>query len=144
MSEIVKPAIEIVPESDLKGSNEWLRTELHALNVRFMGEYKSEPFSVMAKVGDVPVGGVAGSVHLGWLSIDITYIEEKYRGQGLGRQLMEAIEEEGRRRGATRAYVETASFQAEGFYAKFGYAVYGRFSDFAPGVDRIFMRKDQL
>ena len=136
--------ITAVTADDVKEPNAWLRKELHALNHQFLGEYKSEPVTVVAKVGDELIGGIAGSVHLGWLSIDVTYIAEDHRGKGLGRELMLAIEEEGRRLGATRAYVETASFQAQGFYEKLGYVEWGRFTDFAGGFDRVFLRKDQL
>jgi len=140
----MSPTISVLDESEIKPSNEWLRKELKALNQKVLGEFKSVPICVVAKVDEELVGGIGGSVHLGWLSIDITYIAEQFRGQGLGRQLITEIEEEGRRLGAERAYVETASFQAEGFYEKLGYIAWGRFTDFAPGVDRIFMRKDRL
>ena len=56
---------------------------------------------------------------------------------------MRAAEDEGRRRSAKAACVDTLSSQAPGFYAKLGYEEFRRMSgevDGAP-LDRIWLRK---
>lgn len=62
-------------------------------------------------------------VHLFWGQLHIKYlfVEEPYRRQGVGRQLMEEALEFGRKRGCTFAFVETMSFQAPTFYEKLGF-----------------------
>ena len=134
----------MIASEDVATVNAWPRQALHAFNEIHLGPYTNTPIGVLAKMGDQVIGGIYGGVLLGWLAVEQVFLDEQYRGQGLGRQMMNAIEAEAKRLGARRAFVDTASFQAEGFYAKCGYQVWGRFTDFAPGVDRIYMRKDDL
>jgi len=49
-------------------------------------------------------------------------------------------EQEAARRGCTAATLVTVNFQAPDFYARHGWAEFGRIAT-VPGVQRIFMRK---
>jgi GNAT superfamily N-acetyltransferase len=62
------------------------------------------------------VGGVIGAIFWDWLYIDLMWIKEDLRGLGYGHRLLELAEEEGRKRGAKNAYLDTFSFQAPKFY----------------------------
>ncbi len=86
-------------------------------------------------------GGVIGETHWNWLFITLMWIKEELRGKGLGRQLILAAEDEGRKRGAVYAYLDTFSFQAPEFYQKQGYQVFGTLQDFPPGHQRYYMMK---
>ena len=88
------------------------------------------------------VGGATGVVYWDWFSLDLMLIQEEFRGRGYGRRLLVLAEEEARKRGATKAHVDTFSFQAPGFYEKYGYEVFGQLEDFPPGHRRYYMRKD--
>jgi GNAT superfamily N-acetyltransferase len=87
------------------------------------------------------VGGVIGSTHLDWLYINLMWIKEELRGHGYGHRLLTLAEEEGRRRGARHAYLDTFSFQAPDFYKKHGYQFFGELRDFPPGHQRYFLTK---
>jgi len=87
------------------------------------------------------VGGIIGETHWNWLFINLMWIHEELRGCGYGHQLLIAAEEEGRKRGATNAYLDTFSFQAPEFYKKHGYQVYGVLEDFPPGHQRYYLTK---
>jgi GNAT superfamily N-acetyltransferase len=67
------------------------------------------------------LGGLSGSTAGNWLRIDVLWVSEALRGQGEGRRLMLAAEQEARRRGCRFAQVDTLSFQARPFYEKLGY-----------------------
>jgi GNAT superfamily N-acetyltransferase len=86
-------------------------------------------------------GGVIGETHWEWLYINLMWIKEELRGCGYGHQLLEAIEQEGRQRGARHAYLDTFTFQAPEFYKKHGYEVFGVLRDFPPGQERIYLTK---
>jgi GNAT superfamily N-acetyltransferase len=87
------------------------------------------------------LGGLWGRTELGLLVLDMFFLPERLRGRSLGAQLLSAVEEEAKRRGCTRAVVETSSFQAPGFYLSHGYEEFGRV-DFGIGQHaRIFFRK---
>jgi len=87
------------------------------------------------------VGGVIGATYWDWLYINLMWIKEELRGRGYGYQLLMLAEEEGRKRGAKQAYLDTFSFQAPNFYKKCGYAVFGELHDFPPGHQRYFLTK---
>lgn len=76
------------------------------------------------------------------MQIGTLWVEETLRGQGLGRKLMEMVEEEGKKRGATFAYTDTFTWQAPGFYEKLGYTLYGKLENFPPGNELRYYRKD--
>jgi GNAT superfamily N-acetyltransferase len=88
------------------------------------------------------VGGVIGVVYWDWFSLELMWMEEKYRGQGYGHRLLKLAEEEARDRGARHVHLDTFSFQALGFYEKYGYEVFGELQDFPAGYQRYYMRKD--
>lgn len=87
------------------------------------------------------VGGIIGETHWNWLFINLMWIKDGLRHRGFGKQLLMAVEEEGRRRGATNAYLDTFSFQAPDFYKKHGYEVFGVLEDFPPGYRRYYLTK---
>ena len=86
-------------------------------------------------------GGLLGATYLGWLSIQVVWLDEALRGQGYGQRLMALAEAEAVRRGCPRVFVETLSFQALPFYEKCGYTVFSRLADFPPGGARYALTK---
>lgn len=87
------------------------------------------------------VGGVTGSINWTWLSVKLLWVSKDVRGTGLGRRLMEAIEDLGRARDCLHAHVDTLGFQAPGFYMRLGYEPFAKLSDYSPGHPRIYLRK---
>jgi GNAT superfamily N-acetyltransferase len=63
------------------------------------------------------------------------------RGHGLGTRLLAAAEDGIRRRGCGRVALSTHSFQAPGFYARFGCAECGRTPGYPHGHDQIHLVK---
>jgi len=90
----------------------------------------------------VVLGGLWGRTELGLLVLDMFFLPAELRGNGFGARLLAAVEAEAIRRGCTQALVETSSFQAPGFYEKYGYREFGRV-EFAPArTARIFLAKE--
>ena len=87
------------------------------------------------------LGGVIAETHWNWLFINLMWLKEEFRGRGYGQQLLIAAEEEGRRQGASEAYLDTFSFQAPEFYKKNGYHVFGVLENFPPGHQRYYFTK---
>jgi len=104
-----------------------VRLGLNAFNSRFINidEIKAIGVFVTDEQGKKRAG-LTGSTTGNWLRIDMLWVSDALRGQGVGSQLMKAAEEEARRRGCRYAQVDTASFQARPFYEKLGYSL--RFS----------------
>ena len=133
--------IQISPEPTATG--QIVSAGLRALNRSFLGEYATEPIAVdvCGEEGTV-IGGAVGSIHLGWLFIDILWIPESLRSAGIGSRALKTLEVEAIRRGADRAILDTMSFQAQRLYMNRGYVECGRVANFASGHDRIFMTKN--
>lgn len=86
-------------------------------------------------------GGFWGATTFRWLHVQMLFVPEPLRGQGVGAGLMATAEAEARERGCLGAHVDAFSFQAAGFYRKLGYAPFGVLHDFPPGHDRVFFSK---
>jgi GNAT superfamily N-acetyltransferase len=69
--------------------------------------------------------GVWGSILYGWLFIELLYVAELNRRNGLGSRLLTAVEDAARERGCVGAWLSTYAFQAPGFYEKNGYEPFG-------------------
>lgn len=88
------------------------------------------------------LGGLIGEIYWGWLHIDVLWVDESVRGQGYGAELLATAEKEGVARGCRAAYLDTFSFQAPGFYERFGYETFGILEEFPEGHTRYFLRKE--
>jgi GNAT superfamily N-acetyltransferase len=86
-------------------------------------------------------GGVLGRTSMGLFFLDLFYLPKALRGGGIGSRALRMAEEEAARRGCTAATLVTVNFQAPEFYARHGWEEFGRIAS-APGVERIFMRKN--
>ena len=87
------------------------------------------------------VGGLIGATYWDWCYINLLWLKEELCGQGYGQRLLTLAEDEARRRGAARAYLDTFSFQAPDFYQRHGYEVFGELTDFPRGHQRYFLTK---
>jgi len=87
------------------------------------------------------IGGLLGRSSLGMFFLDLFYLPASLRGSGLGSRIMAQAEAEARRRGCTTALVYTGTFQAPGFYEKYGYRRFGEIACPPDGATRIFLSK---
>ncbi len=87
------------------------------------------------------VGGLLGRTSLGLLRVERFFLPEQLRRGRLGSRILAMAEEEGRRRGCTRAVLSTVHFQAPGFYLKQGWEVAARIECEPPGHTRFYMTK---
>ena len=116
---------------------------IHEYNEREGGESHGKILCYVLQNADKEVvGGVIGETHWDWLYINLMWLREDLRRQGYGTRLLEMAEEEGRKRGAKNAYLDTFSFQAPEFYEKFGYQVFGVLEDFPKGHQRYYCKKE--
>jgi len=73
--------------------------------------------------------------------VDVLWVDESYRGKGLGKALYEKVEEEAQKLEAKIIHLETLEFQAKDFYIKLGFEVYGILEDFPPGHTKYSLKK---
>jgi GNAT superfamily N-acetyltransferase len=116
---------------------------LRAYNEVQAGYSDSRPLNIFARDPETRkiVGGLLGSTSLGLLRVDRFFLPEGLRRNGLGGRILAMAEDEGRRRGCTRAVLSTVHFQAPGFYLKQGWEVAARIECEPPGHTRFYMTK---
>jgi len=107
VSDVIEPEVEHV-----------LSAGLSAFNDQMTGINDRQSLAVTVRDPDTHqvLGGITGRTSLGLLFLDLFYLPESLRGSGLGSRLLNAYEEEGRRRGCRSAVLYTLSFQAPQFY----------------------------
>jgi ribosomal protein S18 acetylase RimI-like enzyme len=103
----------------------YLGFKKQAIEATGMDGLAEEPISFEAFGSDHSefMGTIVVQPFWGQLHIKYLFVEDKYRGQGIGRMLMEHAFEFGKKRGYDFAFVETMSFQAPEFYQKLGFEI---------------------
>ena len=116
---------------------------LRAYNEAQAGPWDGRPLAIFARDPQTKqvVGGLLGRTSLGLLRVDTFFLPEELRCDRLGSRILAMAEEEGRRRGCTRAVLSTLHFQAPGFYLKQGWEVAARIECEPPGHTRFYMTK---
>ena len=93
------------------------------------------------------VGGLTAATSYGWMLVKTIWVDEAFRGQGLGRDLMERAEQKARKIGCHGAWLDTSSPEAMRFYAGLGYASFGELANAAgqhPESHRRWFMKKRL
>ncbi|CAL9469934.1 GNAT family N-acetyltransferase [Streptomyces sp. enrichment culture] len=87
-------------------------------------------------------GGLVGHTWTTWLHVALLWVDERYRGTGLGSRLLGEAERVAREeRGCRAARLETWDFQAPEFYKKQGYEVVCVIPDYPPGITEFTLTK---
>jgi len=100
-----------------------------------------KPFAFTVELDGEVLGGIDGASFWDRLHVENLHVEEGFRGQGIGRRLMEMAETLARERGCLGMTVDTFSFQAPGFYPKFGFEKVGEVHGYVKGHSRIYYQK---
>jgi GNAT superfamily N-acetyltransferase len=121
---------------------ECLDEKISAFNAAVTGHYDGRLLSVTVR-GD---GGDLRAGLYGWTwggcgYIDLLWVRDDQRRNGLGTRLLAAAEAEIRRRGCDQVALSTHSFQAPDFYARLGYTECGRTPGYPHGHDDIHLLK---
>lgn len=100
----------------------FLEERIYEYNVLQLDRSDGRLFSrtISSKSGEM-IAGIAGWTWAGACEITQLWVDPAARKKGLGRILLDAAEEEAKKRGCTTILVRSFSFQAPSFYARHGY-----------------------
>ena len=134
----------IVPITD--GDDEFIEDKLVEYNLSMEPATQGKLFeSVSRKIVDEEGNIIAGCLAIMYcwnvVAIDIIWVDEQYRGQGLGSMLLGEVEREAMEKGCHLVHLDTFDFQAKGFYEKNGYSVFGILEDCPKGHIRYYLKK---
>jgi GNAT superfamily N-acetyltransferase len=101
------------------------------------------PFAVLVREpdSDAIIGGLWGTSYWRWLFVELLFVPETRRGQGLGSRLLAEAEAAARRRRCIGVWLMSWSFQAPAFYRSRGYMSVGEIEDFPPGQQCFYFVK---
>lgn len=91
--------------------------------------------------GKIVAGCLAARTVWGTAEVSVLWVDEAYRKQGLGSQLLADVEKDFRENGCNIVLLDTFDWQARGFYEKNGYSVFGTLEDCPKGHCRYYMKK---
>lgn len=130
---------DVIDEAELKA----IEDGLNQFNDDHVGYGDRQPLAVYVRDQDSGefVGGAVGRSSFGLLFLDLLFLPKTVRGKGMGAQILQRFEEEGRRRGCKSAVVYTISFQAPEFYVRHGWTLFGTIPSDPPGTSRVFLSK---
>lgn len=113
--------IEIIeqPDTDLI---DFLDKKISELNWAHWEVRERLPLAVQIKDADGNIiAGAAARTFGNWLMLNTLWVSESHRGKNMGSDILNAIEDAGRKRGCIHSVLDTLNFQAMPFYQKHGY-----------------------
>jgi len=136
MNFTIRPA-----ERDHESVHKAVLDSLIAFNDTKAGESAFRPlaFAIEDDRGHT-IGGLSAATAYGWLFVELLFVPESLRGQGVGTRLIQLAEAEAVARGCHSVWLDTFEFQARGFYERLGYTCFGELKNY-PAGSRYFMRK---
>ena len=73
--------------------------------------------------------------------ISVLFVDEPYRGRGLGTWLLKHVKEKAKSTGIRLIHLDTFDFQAKDFYLRQGYEIFGVLDDCPKGHSRYYLKK---
>ena len=119
-----------------------LDERIYAFNVAATGLDDGRLISIRAEDGAGQlVGGLSGWAWGGCGYVDVLWVADNQRRQGIGTRLMDAAEAAALASGCVSMVLSTHTFQAPGFYLLRGYVEIGRTPDYPQGHAQVHLRK---
>ncbi len=138
--------IKIESKNNSKLKNE-IEVKLGNFNKSQRDWFKNKAYQVQNKNfyafdDDKLIGGAIGYIKYNWYYLDLLFIEEIYRKNGIGSKLLKQIEDFAKKENLTGVRLETWDFQAKGFYEKNGYKVFGEIKNCPPEITEYHLKKE--
>lgn len=138
----MRPHELIISNESAPGDVQYLEDRLYEFNSAVTGLGDGQWLTIVVRDDDHRlVAGICGNTWGGCAEIRQFWVHEALRGRGLGTRLLQAAEDEARRRGCRQIFLMTFSFQAPAFYARRGFEVIAVVDDHPRGYRNMLLRK---
>jgi GNAT superfamily N-acetyltransferase len=133
--------MEEIEVSHADEDGQFIRQKLNQYNNEFVPPDNHEKLCLIVNRNNDIGGGLAGGTYWNWMYIELFWVDEKERHNGLGSRILAKAEEIAIQRGCRNAHLETHDFQSLEFYKRRGYVVFGELADLPEGHTKYFLRK---
>lgn len=131
-----------IDETDNSVINSVIKKGIIDYNAPFFGSNPSQPFTIYIKdLKSEVIAGLTGFYKGKYVRVDLFWVHNEYRHQGLGKKLILKLEEFSKTKGCYYIQLDTFDFQARPFYEKLGFECIGTISRWVEDRDCHFMRK---
>ena len=111
-------------------------------NIALTGYDQWYPVAFFVKTDDGEIlGGLLGTIWAKRMYVNILAVQEPFRSNGYGTELMSRAEQYAVERGCTDSWLSTFSFQARPFYERLGYRLFGTLENYPDSHALFFMTK---
>jgi GNAT superfamily N-acetyltransferase len=115
---------------------------LRAYNVANFGERDRRDLAIpIYDDSNEVIGGLVGYTGRGWLYVQMLFIPENMRGQGIADRLLRMAEDEAQARGCIGAYIDSMNPDAVKAYQKYGYEIAGHVGPLTAGNNVTWLSK---
>jgi ribosomal protein S18 acetylase RimI-like enzyme len=135
--------VTVYPATEEEVRSGYVGRQLRGFNYGFVGEYPEVQY-IRLNARDIDgqvVGGLRAVVAMYWLRVEVLWVSEGFRGNGIGSRLLSECEHLAVTIGAKNAALETFEWQAPSFYEKHGYEEAGRMENYIGGFYLSILRK---
>ncbi|MBD5639695.1 GNAT family N-acetyltransferase [Clostridium botulinum] len=92
--------------------------------------------------GEIIAGMLSKMYCWNCIYIDVLWVKEDYRKDGLGTKLLKELEKIAKEKNCHLIHLDTFDFQAKDFYIKHGYEIFGILDQCPENHKRYFMKKN--
>ena len=135
--------VTIHPATEEEIRSGYVGRQLREFNYEYVGEYPEVHYirlNARDANGQV-VGGLRAIVAMYWLRVEVLWVSQVARGNGIGSRLLAQGEQMAVTMGAKNAALETFEWQGPRFYEKNGYEEAGRLENYIGGFYLAIFRK---
>lgn len=120
-----------------------LYKNLKKFNESVIGPFETKPFCIYATNDNKEIiGGITGDVFGDLCRVFTVWVHENYRRLKLGSDLFHRLDELAKNNHCKIIQLDTAEFQAKGFYEKAGYSVVATLPNNFMGYTSYILRKE--
>jgi ribosomal protein S18 acetylase RimI-like enzyme len=135
-----------ISEDASEDSMKILHEGLHKYVTEHVGELRKKNPEIKIKLvikneeGQV-IGGILAGTTLKTMYIELLWVDERYRGQGYGRELLMTAERIATENGCISGQASALSFQSPEFFQKLGYEIFGVSDGYPDSIKEYFFIK---
>ena len=116
--------MEEIEVSHLDDFAHFIRQKLNEYNHNFAPSDAHERLCLVARIRDRIIGVLVGGTYWNWLYVELFWVDEPERHNGLGTRILAKGEELGMQRGCKNVHLETHDFQNRGIFQRCQYVVF--------------------